>query len=243
MIKKLLLAALGVAQLTCAGALMTAPPGSTLTLFANPLSVPADGGVSVLSAFVTEPAGTSVPDGTMVQFFTNLGRVDPREARTKDGVARANFISDARSGTAHVTAVSGGSATAGGGSGSPAPPPLAAGPGATDSQDIVVGGAQALHLIVIADPSRIVNSHSTLIIATVLDANGNPVQNIGVIFTVPGTTEVMDSQGSPIFTDSNGRAEDVLRTHRTTSGSATVNVVALSAGSPPGSVTVPILFQ
>jgi hypothetical protein len=232
--KKLLLVALAAANLTCAGALMTAPPNSTLTLFANPLFVPADGGVSVLSAFVTEPIGTTVPDGTVVQFFTDLGRVDPREGKTKDGVARVNFISDARSGTATITAFSGGAVASGGGGGSG----IAA---ASATTTVVVGGAQGLHLIVIADPSRITTSRSTHIIATVLDGVGNPVPNIGVIFTVPTTTEFMDSQGHPIFTDSNGRAEDVLRTRRTSPGSVTVTVQTLSGAS--GSVTVPILLE
>ena len=239
MMKKLLLVALGVAQLTCAGALMTAPPGSTLTLFANPTAVPADGGVSVLSALITEPAGTTVPDGTNVQFFTNLGRVDPRVGKTKDGVARVNFISDARSGIAHVTAVSGGAATGGGGGGSPAPTP--GGGGAAGTVDITVGSAQSLHLIVTADPSRITDSRSTHIIASVLDSVGNPVANVGVIFTVPTTTEFMDSQGNPIFTDTNGRAEDILRTRRTSAGSVTVTATTLSGAT--GSVTVPILLQ
>ena len=53
----------------------------------------------------------------------------------------------------------------------------------------------------------------------------------------------MDSQGHPIFTDNNGRAEDVLRTRRTSSGSVTVTVTVLAAGNVTGSVTVPIVFE
>jgi hypothetical protein len=240
--KLLLLLLLAVVNLTCAGALMTAAPGSTLTLIANPDAVPSNGGVSVLTAFLIEPAGTTPPDGTVVQFFTDLGRVEPREGKTKDGAARVNFISDSRSGVANVIAVSGGApAAAPSPAGSPAPgTPITAAASATVS--ITVGAAQALRLIVIADPSRITESRSTHIIATVIDSFGNPVQNIGVIFTVPGALEFMDSQGHPIFSDTNGRAEDVLRTRRTPPVNTTVTVNVQILGSATGSVTVPILL-
>ncbi|HWW92812.1 MAG TPA: hypothetical protein VN375_05565, partial [Vicinamibacteria bacterium] len=92
---------LALAVLTCAKALLTAPPGSSLTLFANPPFIAANGAVSVISAFCIEPAGMPCPDGTVIQCFTTLGRVDT-EAETKDGVARLNLVSDSRSGTATV---------------------------------------------------------------------------------------------------------------------------------------------
>jgi hypothetical protein len=205
----------------CADVPQLAPPGATMTVFATPVNVAANGGVSVITAIITEAAGTPVPNGTVVQFFTNLGTVD-REGVTKDGVARVNFISDARSGTANITAVSG---------------PL------TGAADVSIGEAVASNMIVIADPSRIVLTHSktTRIIATVLDGFGNPVPNIGVIFTVDGSTETMESAGQPIFTDNNGRAEDTLRTRRTTAGSVTVHVQTL--GGTTGQVVVPILLQ
>ena len=245
-IRKVLLLALAAANLTCAGALMTAAPGSTLTLIANPDAVPANGGVSVLTAFVIEPAGTTVPDGTVVQFFTDLGRVEPREGKTKDGAARVNFISDARSGTAHVTAVSGGAAAAPPATtpASPAPPAPVTG-AATATAAITVGGAQSLGLLVTADPSRITDSRSTHVIANVFDGSGNPAPNIPVIFEVVNNpaTEFMDSQGNPLFTDNNGRVEDVLRTRRTTPGTAEVRVTALSSGTPARSVSIPILLQ
>lgn len=245
--RKVLLLSLAAASLTCAGALMTAPPGSTLTLTANPGFIPANGGVSVLSAFVIEPAGTTVPDGTIVQFFTTLGRIDPREGRTRDGVARVNLISDARSGTANITAVSGGAAA-------PAPSPTpspSAGPApitgsATGTTSVVIGGAQSLQLIVTADPSRITDSRSTHIIANVFDGNGNPAANIPVIFQVISNTftDFMESQSNPLFTDNNGRVEDIFRTRRTPPvvSTAEVRVTALSLNTPSATVTVPILL-
>ena len=196
-----------------------APPEATMTVFAAPTNVPASGGVSVITAIVTEVIGTPVPDGTVVQFFTDLGTID-REGRTKDGVARVNFVSDTRSGTANITAVSG---------------PV------TGGTAVAVGEAVASRMIVTADPPfiKLSVSKTTHIIATVLDSNGNPVPNIGVIFTVSTTTELMEPAGTPVYTDSNGRAEAVLRTKRTTPGSVVVNVQTL--GGLTGSITVSIV--
>ena len=72
----LLVGLVALGQLTCSQAILVAPLGSTLQLFANPLFIPAAGGASVVTAVLTEPAGTPVPDGTVVQFFTALGRID-----------------------------------------------------------------------------------------------------------------------------------------------------------------------
>ena len=190
-----------------------------MTVFAAPTNVPASGGVSVITAIVTEVIGTPVPDGTVVQFFTDLGTID-REGRTKDGVARVNFVSDTRSGTANITAVSG---------------PV------TGGTAVAIGEAVASRMIVTADPPfiKLSVSKTTHIIATVLDSNGNPVPNIGVIFTVNSTTELMEPAGTPVYTDSNGRAEAVLRTKRTTPGSVVVNVQTL--GGLTGSITVSIV--
>ena len=197
-----------------------APPGATMTVFANPESVPANGGVSVITAIVTESIGTPVPDGTVVQFFTNIGTID-REGLTKDGVARVNFISDARSGTASINAVSG---------------------NVTGGTGVAIGNAVASRMLLFADPPRITLSISktTHIIATILDGDGNPVPNIGVIFSVNSTTETMEpASGTPVFTDNNGRAESILRTKRTTPGTATVQVQTL--GGLTGSITVSIV--
>jgi hypothetical protein len=242
--RKLLLLLLAAANLTCAGALMTAPPGSTVTLTANPDAIAANGGVSVITAFVMEPAGTTVPDGTVIQFFTTLGRIDPELGKTKDGVARVNLISDSRSGTAAITGVSGGGTPTPAASASPGPPPVAAA-STSGSTSVIIGGAQSLTMIVIADPSRITDSRSTHIIANVFDRNGNPFANIGAIFEVVSstTTEFMDSQGNPLYTDNNGRVEDILRTRRTSPGTATVKVTLIGGGFASGTVSVPILLQ
>ncbi len=139
-------------------------PGSSLTVFANPTFIVANGGVSVITALVVEPAGTLVPDGTVVFFFTNLGRVDP-EGKTVNGVARVNLISDARSGPANVTAFSGGAA--------PAPSGSAAS-GSGSSVTVNIGSALPDHVIVTADPQRLRGPGSATIIANVFDDQRKP---------------------------------------------------------------------
>jgi hypothetical protein len=218
------LVVVGCLQLTCHQAILTAPVGSTLDVFANPTFISAHTGVSVISALVIEPAGTPVPDGTVVQFFTSLGAID-EQGRTNDGVARVNLTADGRSGIATITAASGDVI-------------------ATLDPGVVIGSALPARLLVTAEPSRITVSASTHVTANVFDDDGNPAANVPVIFTITAdpATEWMDSQGAPIHTDTNGRASDVMRTRRTTSGTATVKAtVPGAAGFIEGEVQIPIV--
>ena len=222
------------AAATCEKVPLTAAPGSTLTLIANPTFVPANGGRSLLTAILVEPAGTFVPDGTEVFFFTNLGQVQ-ESAKTVNGVARVYFVSDARSGTATVTAISGGPAPAPSASASPG----TGGGGSTssgtgnDTVDIAVGSALPARVVVTADPQRITSSRQSTITATVYDEFGNPVQNVPVSFSLKvaaGTAleETLDSGGAPRYTDSNGRAFDTLRTRAALGGVQKTVTVAVS---------------
>ncbi len=243
-----LLLALGV--LTCAKALLTAPPGSSLTLFPNPPFIPAYGGVSVISAFCIEPAGIPCPDGTVIQCFTTLGRVDP-QAETKDGVARLNLVSDSRSGTATVTCVSGGPAVAPSASPSASGSPPAGGGGTSGngsaSTSVVIGSALPAQVVVApAFPQIAGPGGQTRIVATVYDASGNPVANVPVIFTVTqksgacGNREFFDSGGQPIFTDTNGQAADVMHTRRPSTDQAVVTVTATVPNGKTGAADVTI---
>jgi hypothetical protein len=169
-------------------------------------------------AIVTEPAGTDVPDGTVVLWTTNLGHVD-RETRTERGIARNRLVADSRSGTATVVATSGGEAQV------PTPNPSAS-PGASPSPgtptttptsttsttirtggssagaqrllgaarnsavvDVTIGNALVQNVLLRAVPSRITVSNSTQVIATVLDSFGNPVANVPVYFEVLSNTD------------------------------------------------------
>jgi hypothetical protein len=241
--------------LACEGAYLTAPPDSTITLIANPNSIASHGGVSELTAIVTEPIGTDVPDGTVVLWSTTLGRVD-RETRTTRGIARNRLVSDSRSGTAIVVASSGGGTIpVPGPSASPSTPastltpvpttrpPGGGGGGGVNSAsvEVVVGNVLVATVSLRAVPSRITNSSSTQVVATVLDAAGNPVPNVPVFFEVVDNADFdfFDFTG-PIHTDNNGEAQAVLRTRRTTQGTITVRASAVGAGAFVTSDDLPI---
>ena len=105
-------AASALLTVTCEEVPLTAPAGTSIFLQCNPPFVVANGGTSVVTALLTEPAGTLVPDGTVVLFFTTLGRIDA-QGQSVNGVVRVNFVADSRSGTATITAFSGGPAAPG----------------------------------------------------------------------------------------------------------------------------------
>jgi len=260
----------------CESVPLTAAPGTTMTLSVNPTFVPANGGVALITAILVEPAGTFVPDGTEIFCYTNLGRVDP-SGKSVDGLVRVNFVSDARSGTANVCCVSGGPATAPSATPSPTPTPtpvtgatgvtarsttpgrvIAAGDIARDDNQacttITVGNTLATRIVVTANPSVLSTARSATIVANVFDTDGNPVQNVPVIFAITAVTpdtapdqESLDSSGSPRFTDSNGQAFDTLITKAPapslTATQKTVTVTATTANGTSGTTTVAIDYS
>ena len=212
------LAALALVHLTCHQAILTAPEGSELHLTANPGRIAAHGAVSVISALVIDGTGNPVPDGTVVQFFTTLGRIQ-EQGKTNDGVARVNLTSDSHSGDADITAFSG---------------------LVSDNTSVTIGGLDVELVVVRAEPSIITTGRSSRIVATVIDVDGNPVANVPVVFTVPGNAEFMENSGRPVFTNNNGEAEDVLRTRRAAGfvGSVVVTATVLNADATSGTTTV-----
>ncbi len=225
-------AAMGI--VACESVPLTAAAGTNMTLIANPPFVIASGGVSVVTAILVEPAGTFVPDGTEVFFFTNLGRIDA-SGKTVNGVARVNFVADTRSGQATITAISGGPAPA-------ASPGTGAATGTgSASVTITIGSALPTRVLVASNPQRITSPRQATITATVLDQFGNPVQNVPVAFSLSGSLieETLASGGAPQFTDSSGQARDTLNTRAPVGGvQKTVEVTATTANGIDGAVTV-----
>lgn len=250
------------ASATCDKVPLTAPGGSSIFVQVNPPFVIANGGTAVVTALLTEPSGMLVPNGTEVYFFTNLGRIDS-VVKTRNGVANANFVSDSRSGTATITVWSGGPAPATGGSTTtsstttPTTTPSASGSG-TATVTITIGSALPATVLVTAEPQVLASSRQSTIRANVFDANGNPVQNVPVVFSLSATTggggtatpapvllqEILDSGGVPQFTDSNGQAFDTLRT-RAPNGltQKIVTVTAITPNGKSGSVSVGVNFD
>jgi len=211
--------------------------------------VSSDGAISNITALVLEPAGTTVSDGTIILFFTDIGSID-RQAKTKDGLAHVNFTSDSRSGVAHISAVCGGAAPAAAPSTSPSasPPPVTPGGGGGSGSatiNVTVGNVRVKAVCCMrADPPRITNSNSTHVFARVIDENGNGVANVPVFFDVVAdpATEFFDITG-PVFTNNSGEAENVMRTRRETQGTAQVRARATGAGAEvvvPSPLPIPI---
>jgi PKD repeat protein len=186
---------------------LTAPTESTIALFATGTSVPLNGAVDLV-ATVTEKPGTPVQNGTLVTFTTTLGRIDPPEARTNNGKVTVRLTADGRSGTAKVTAISG---------------------GATKGElEIPIGAAAADNLVVRAEPTSVGASGGTVqVIATVRDSSGNGLAGVTVTFSATA------GQLSPASanTDANGEARTSLSTVRE-------SVVTASAGNKTATVTV-----
>ena len=224
----------------CEAVPLTAAPGTSLTLIANPEFVPANGGRSLVTAILIEPAGTFVPDGTEVFLFTNLGQIEA-SVKTVNGVARTYFISDSRSGRATVTAISGGPAPAPSASASPGTGTGSATGDGSATATITIGSALPTRVLVSASPQRITTPRQATISANVFDEFGNPVQNVPVVFSVDGSLveETLDSGGTPLFTDSSGRVSDTLRTRAPVGGvQKSVTVTATTANGIDGTVTV-----
>jgi plastocyanin len=214
---------LGVAVLssTCDSVPLTAPTNSTIVLTAGTTVLPV-GGSTVLTAEVIEPAGTAVHNGTTVRFFTSLGRVDPAEAQTRNGIATATFFAGDASGLADVRATSGG---AGGGSTTPS-----TGTGGTttpasnggSSITITIGAAAIKTVTVRVNPSTVSqNGGSVQVVATVASETGRLLSNIPVSFSA---THGAFSSGSAI-TDAAGEASVMLNTNADTDVTATAGAV------------------
>lgn len=204
---RFLLVLAGVIAISCDKVPLTAPTESTIQLFVNGSSVPVDGSVEV-TAVVVEQAGTPVQNGTVVGFTTSLGTIEPSEARTQNGKATARLRGDGRSGTAVVTAFSGGATS--------------------EPVEVPIGAAAAAAVIVRAEPGSVPAGGGTVkIIAQVQDEFGNPLNGVPVSFSAsagqlsPGTAK----------TNANGEAQTSLTT-------AAETTVTASAGGQSGEVIV-----
>ena len=147
----------------------------------------------------TTGAGTPVQNGTLVSFTTTLGRIEPSEARTNNGQVRVRFISGAQSGSATITAFSGGASGR--------------------LENLRVGTAAVERVVVTANPQTLGPSGGTAeISARVEDVSGLPVSGVPVQFAAT-TGQIAPN---PSTTDSSGVARATLTTTRESSITATV---------------------
>jgi hypothetical protein len=193
------LVALTVLVAACDKAQLLAPTQSTITVTA-PTRQLAAGASTQVTAFVQEQAGTPVQNGTTVRFTTTLGRVDPVEAQTQNGIATTTFFADNNSGVAEVQAVSG-----------------AATPG--DPVRITIGAAAVNTISVRANPGSVGPSGGTVeLIAVVVGENGQPLPGVVVTFN--------SDKGSLSSSTATTNAAGEARTSLTTSEQAAVTATA-----------------
>jgi hypothetical protein len=243
------LLAIAVTAAACDKAQLLAPTNSTISVSAASRTLPL-GGSTEITAVVIEQAGTQVQNGTTVRFTTSLGRVDPVEVQTRNGVATTTFFAGDTSGLAEVRALSGGA-----GAGTSTSTTTTGGTGTASAGNVVqitIGAAAANTVTVSASPGTIGSLGGTsTITALVFDASGNRLTNVPVSFS----TTAGSLSASAVNTDANGEASVTLTTDRTAtvtaaSGgkSATVAVTAATANSlsitlapNPGTVGNPVV--
>ena len=207
---------------------LLAPTGSVITLFATSDTVALNGEIDIIATVIengaasapstgtpgtgtttTTPttttsttrtgAGTPVQNGTLVSFTTTIGRIEPREARTHNGEVRVTFIADGRSGTAKVTAYSGGAVGT--------------------LENLRVGTAAAERVLLTASPQSLCGTGGTTqISARVEDTSGSPVSGVPVSFTADNGT----LSSTAATTDAAGVATVALTTARETKVTANV---------------------
>ena len=188
---------------------LLAPSGSTITLTAPVNALAANGAVEIV-AQVLEAAGSPPHSGTHVNFTTTLGRLEPDEASTDlNGRVTVRFVANGSSGTAVITAASGGATT-----------------GSNGAVRIAVGSAAVGRVNLSANPNPISsNGGVATITASVIDINGNALPSVPVSFSTSS-----GSLGSALVTaDTAGIAQTTLTTAAQATVTATVGVQSSSS--------------
>jgi hypothetical protein len=194
---------------------LLAPTGTVINLFATSNSVSLNSQVDIIATAIengtdvgsgsgttsSAGAGTPVQNGTVISFTTTIGSIEPAEARTHNGQVTVKLLTGGQSGTATVTAYSG---------------------GASKSLQLKVGTAAANRISITASPQTLgANGGTSTISATVTDEGGAPVAGIPVSFSTDAGTLASPT----VTTNGSGTATTTL----TTSGTATVTANAGSA--------------
>lgn len=203
----------------CDKAQLLAPTSSTITVSAAARVLPL-GGSTEVTAFVMEQGGTPVQNGTTVRFTTTLGRVDPVEVQTRNGVALTTFFVGNSSGIAEVRATSGGAS------------------GGADNLNLVritVGAAAVNTVTLRANPGNVGPGGGAVeLIASVVGENGQPLEGVTVTFNA----DQGSLSASTARTGAGGEARVTLTTSQQTvvsaiAGTKTSSNVTISVRSGP----------
>jgi len=226
-LRPLLLAALLLLPaLGCDKASPVAPSGTTLSISANPSTVSLNG-TSTITVIGRQPNGNPLNPGTEIIFSVDKGSIDPIAKIQSGGTASVTFHADSRSGSARVTASTGGSGgggTSGGGGSSSASVDVQVGLSSGDKPTIIIS----------ASPNSIAVNGSATVTVIARNADGSPAaagQQV-ILTTTLGTL----SPSRPV-TGADGTATAKLNAG---SLSGTAQVSAVFGASDPQTVPVTI---
>lgn len=180
----------------------------------------------------TTGAGTPVQNGTVVSFTTNIGSIEPAEAKTVNGRVTVKLNTGGQSGKATVTAYSG---------------------GAKSTAQITIGAAAVDHILVTASPANLPSSGgSTTVSARAEDVSGNGQSGVQVLFTttkgtLSAASATTNSAGVATTVLSTSGAADVsatvgAKTAKVTVGVATKATLSISGPTTTISVSAPAAF-
>lgn len=219
---------LAVLTAACDKVPLFAPSQSTITLSAGQRILALNASIEI-TAVVIEASGSPVQNGTTVRFTTSLGRVDPVEVETRNGIATTTFYAGDTSGVADVRATSGaaGNSTASSGSGSGNNTTTTS--SATNLLTFTIGAAAADTVTLTSKPSSVPAAGGTVELnAVVRGANGQGLAGVPVTFSANHGTLT----NTVAVTDTNGVATVGLSTNVETS------VTATSGSKSTGTATV-----
>jgi hypothetical protein len=230
---------------------LLAPTGSVINLIVSTTSASLNSEVTIVATVIENGqavggsggttvgarpgAGTPVQNGTLITFTTTIGVIEPSEARTHNGQVTVKLLTGTTSGTASITAYSGGASTS--------------------FNTLKIGTAAAKTVAVTTNPQSLGSTGGTVqVIAAVTDEGGSGVGGVPVTFS----TDRGSISPSTVTTDSSGTATAALTTNQagitkvtanvgTLTGSANVTVSARSltsfiAGTSATTTGVPITF-
>jgi hypothetical protein len=211
------LLAVAVLVAGCDSVPLLAPTQSTITISAGARVLPPNGTTEIM-AVVTEQSGTPVHNGTTVMFTTTLGRLEPAEAQTHNGVAVTTFFAANSSGVARIQALSGAAS---------------GGENTANAIEITVGAAAVNTVTLRANPGSVgPNGGSVELIATVVSEAGQPLEGIGVTFTTDqgslGATNVMTNAAGEARTQLATTQQSVVSATAGTKTSSNVTVTVRS---------------
>jgi len=204
----------GLLNLACQKVPLLAPSGSTITLLTSVSVLPVNGSTDLI-AQVIEASGTPPQHGTRVSFTTTLGTIQPSEADTDiSGRVVVKFLAGGASGTATISAISGGASVA-----------------SANALKIAIGAAAVGAVRIEANPTVISAVGGTSqITATAFDVNGNLMPSIPVSFT----TDAGGVVPAVVNTDTNGKAQTTLTTTKVAKVTATAGLASTTPGTGTG---------